>query len=333
VKRRVNYGKILLVTFITALIWVWADTAQDEQEQINNIPIQAGSTEEDLWLSFDGKTSTTINILEFRGPSSRVNSIKRQWQDKELDLKFFLLPSDVGLSEQGQSSLNLLKFIRNSGLLSDLGVTAVACEPNELKVQVSKLQERLLTVRCMSNNIEVEAKSIEPATVTMLVPADWPAERLVADVELTENEIEQAKLNPIEKTAFVTFSSDLQKDVPEEIMVQLPPAAENLRQYTITGATVGFAFSENLAGKYKPELLNSTKLSSFTIIATPPAKAAYDAQPYKITLHILDEDEQTKTEISREVVYNFPIEFVRDGQIKLNQPKEVARFTLKLNSP
>lgn len=328
-KGRIKYGKVLLVTFITILIWVWADTSKYETEEILNIPIQAKSSEENLWLSFDGKSSERIKSITIWGPQSQVTSIKKDSQKGKLELEFYLEPSDVGLSEPGQSSFRLVDFINKSEQFRHLGIEATECEPNTLTVQAVKLQERQLTVKCMSNNIEVEPKSIEPATVTMLVPSDWPPERCVAIIELSKNEIEQAKLNPIAKKAFVTFSSDQQPEPADtEIMVQMPPNIENLKPFSITGATIGYSYSSNLQGKYKVELSNETDLSSFTIIATPAAKAAYDAQPYKITLYILDEDKD-KLESNREVIYNFPIEFIIKGQIKLNQEKEVAKFKLK----
>ena len=104
--------------------------------------------------------------------------------------------------------------------------------------------------------------------------------------------------------------------------------AEDLKQFRITGAVIGYVYSQNLAGKYVPEVSNIAELKSFAISATPEAKAAYDNIIYKIELHILDSDVQNSGPIKRDVIYNFPDEFVQQGKIKLDQQPGEASFTL-----
>jgi len=333
--KRINYGKVLLVIFITVLIWVWADTAQDIQWEVENILIKADrSSWADSLLMFEGKPSIALEQLVLRGPNWRINDLKNDYHSGSLRLEFFLSPTDVGMAESGQTSINLLDFIKNSGQLRDFGVSAVDCKPKTLSVEVSRLVERQLTVRCLRENRELlKPKSIEPATIKMRVPELWGPERLVADVILTNDEIEQARAGPYEKPAFVTFSSNEQRPVPEVITIQMPPSTEDLKQYTITGATIGFVLSANLVGRYDPVLLNYPELASFTISATPAAKAAYEGQAYQILLYILDDDAQKSGENRKEVVYNFPAESVREDNIKLNQPREIARFKLEPRSP
>ncbi|MBN1795391.1 MAG: hypothetical protein JW804_01845 [Sedimentisphaerales bacterium] len=330
-KKHINYGKVLLVVFITILIWVWADKAQDELWEPQNVTIKADrSSSADLMITFDGKASVQLEKLTLQGPSWHISDLRSDYSSGKLNLEFFLSPADAGILEPGQVNMNILDYMRKSNLLKNLGITAVDCTPKTISIQVNRLVEKQLQVRCLRENGGLlQPKTVEPATVKMRVPADWGPDRLVAYVELSESEIEQARLAPYKKGAKVRFSSSDQRPVPSPIMIQMPPATEDLRQYTITGATVGFVQTDNLVGKYKPELLNYTELSSFTISATPDAKAAYEAQPYQILFYILDKDEQEKTEQRREVDYNFPVDFVRDGQIKLNQPKEVGRFILK----
>ena len=101
-----------------------------------------------------------------------------------------------------------------------------------------------------------------------------------------------------------------------------------LKEYTITGATVGFVLSSNLVGAYEPELLNYSDMAIVKIRATPEAKAAYENQAYKMLVYILDSDEKSTSDQKREAVYNFPVEFAGNGRIKLNQQPAAARFKL-----
>jgi len=95
-------------------------------------------------------------------------------------------------------------------------------------------------------------------------------------------------------------------------------------------ATLGIALSPTLQGKYKVEITNlDVVMSAIAIKATPEAKRAYEAQPFpKMTLYILDEDSKTTEKQRRQVVYNFPQEYVRRDEIMLNQQPVVAQFRL-----
>lgn len=335
-KRRINYGKVLLVTFITILIWVWADKAQDAECEIRQAVIKPDrALAPDLWITFDGQVGFKIDLVKLRGPASRIDRIKGGLRTGAGAMEFFFAPHDMGMTEPGSYTLDICRFLRQSGQLLNLGVTATYCEPNTVEVNVSRLVERTLTVRCVrQNGVALKARTIEPATVEMPVPENWGREKLFAEVSLTDSEIEQARSAPIEKVAYVQFAPGQVRAVSSPIKVTMPPATEQLKEYTVTGATVGFVMSLNLAGKYEPVLLNPSDLAQVNILATNVAEDAYRQQPYQMLLYIQDEDAQNTSEQKKTIVYNFPDEFVQNGQIRLNQPPAVARFVLKeLNLP
>jgi len=326
---RINYGKIVLVVFITILIWVWADKAQDEEYTFENVPLKADrSLSSNLWLTIDGQGSVTLAELAVRGPAARLDEIKRDLKTGSLRLEFFVGPGDVGLTEPGQPvNLNVLDFLRNSGQLHGLRVVAVDCKPRAVVVKASPLVEKELKVRCVRpNGTVLNAKRIEPETVRMRVPEDWGP--LVAVVILNDSEIEQARATDFEKSAVVRLSPDEIVPVPTKIKIVMPAPAEDLSARSITQATIGFVLSPNLVGKYRLVLENYSELASFTISATSEAARAYSEQPFQILLYILDEDAKNTSEQRKEVEYNFPDEFVSQGKIRLNQPQGVARFRL-----
>jgi hypothetical protein len=245
-------------------------------------------------------------------------------------MEFFFAPQEMGMTEPGPHTLGVCRFLRQSGQLLNLGVTAIYCEPNVVEVNVSRLVKKTLVVRCVrQNGVALNAKTIEPATVEMSVPEAWGRERLFAEVSLTDSEIEQARSATVEKIAYVQFAPGQTRAASKVINVTMPPTTEQLKRYTITGATVGFVLSLNLAGKYEPVLLNPSDLAQVNILAANSAEEAYKQQPYQMLLYIQDEDAQNTGEQKKAIVYNFPDEFVQGGQIRLNQPPAVARFKLK----
>jgi hypothetical protein len=268
--------------------------------------------------------------MKLRGPASRIDQIKGGLRTGSGAMEFFFAPHDMGMAEPGPYQLDICRFLRQSGQLLNLGVTAVYCEPNTVEVSVSRLVKKTLAVRCVrQNGVALKAKTIEPATVEMSVPEDWARERLFAEVLLTDSEIEQARSAPIEKVAYVQFAPGQTRAVSNTVKVTMPPATEQLKEYTITGATVGFVMSLNLAGKYEPVLLNPSDLAQVSILAADAAEDAYKQQPYQMLLYIQDEEAQNTGEQKKAIVYNFPDEFVQSGQIRLNQPPAIARFRLK----
>ena len=111
--------------------------------------------------------------------------------------------------------------------------------------------------------------------------------------------------------------------------VTLSPAEDVLRDENVR-ATLGFCFSPNLQGKYVVELQNESELTSaiLKIKATLAAKQAYEQEPFKIFLLILDEDLRESGIITRRVEFNFPDEYVKRGEIQVDQPAPEARFRL-----
>ena len=111
----------------------------------------------------------------------------------------------------------------------------------------------------------------------------------------------------------------------------MPLEADRLNDYTITAATLGFSLSANLQGKYKVEVTNLDELiRAITIKATLEAKSAYDEMRYQVILEIDDSDKDIESPelLRKEIVYNFPVEYIRSDEIRLNQPPTTARFKL-----
>jgi len=330
--KKVNYGKITVVIFVTVLIWVWADLALDEELSVSGATISiAGSANPGLWVSCDEKPSVAINKIVFKGPASKIADVRRKFNDGSLSREFFLDPEQQEtMTGAGQHTLNLAAFLKQNDQIKQLGLTIKSCDPNQLTVNVVELVEKPLDVKCVDENYNpVKDAVIEPAKVNMFVPRDWDGEKLAAKVLLTRREITQARVTPISKTPYIELAPNQIRQAPKPVKISTPPEENLLSDYLVT-SRLGITLSANLQGKYKVEVTNlGAVMGPVAIRATVEAKLAYEKTRYQVVLEIDDSDKTIKPEETRrELVYNFPAEYVRRDEITLNQPPVVAQFKL-----
>jgi hypothetical protein len=329
--KKANYGKLLVVVFITVLIWVWADLAVDESLSVSKVNITvAKSTTPDLWVSFGGESSASVDKLVLRGPASKIADVRRKLNDGSLVLEFFLGPEQTeAISSPGEHPLNVLTFLRQSDQIKKLGLTVESCAPETLLVNVVRLVKKPLTVRCIDQTgSPLKVAAIEPKQLDAFVPEDWSGEKLTANVQLTRREIDQARVSAVVKTPFIELAPGQARDLQASVKITMPPDEDLLADYTITTARLRFSFSPNIQGKYIVSVDNLDELMRpITIKATAEAKQAYEKMPCQVVLEIDDEDVSAES-VRRELVYNFPHDYISKDEIRLNQQPVTARFKL-----
>ncbi len=328
--RKINYGKIAVVVFLTVLIWVWADLALDERLPVSSATISvARSTNPNLLVSFDDESSVSISNIVLKGPVSRITDTRQKLNDGSLVLEFFLDAEQEGMVNPGEYPLNVLNFLRKSGQIKELGLTVESCEPDKLSVNVVKLVKKSLTVKCFDEDgIPLKAES-KPSKVDMFVPEDWVGD---ARVQLTRSEIEQARVEAVPKKPYVKVAPGQIREAAGTVDITASPEEDRLIDDTITPVTLGITFSQTLLGKYDVEIVNLPEVIGGIIIrATPEAKRAYEEMRYQVILEIYDEDAEDagSTEpLRKELIYNFPAGYVGKDEIVLNQQPVIARFKL-----
>ena len=335
-QRNFKYGKIAIVIFITALIWVWADLAQDETFTVPHATITiAKSVDPGLWVTFGEASSFTIDDMVLKGPASKIADVERELNDGSLTFAFLLDPEQQGmLAVPGKHPLDLQSFLKKNKLIKKRGLTVESCSPKSITVRVIKLVEQSLKVRCMAENrIPIKDATIDPTHVKMFVPEGWAGEKLAADVYLTPREITYARTVAIDGTPQIELAPGQIRKAHTIVKIKMPTEEEKLRGYNITSATIGYVFSPVLQEKYRVELLNPQDMAVVRIKATAAAKSKYESQPFQILLYILDGDEKKKGEQTRKVVYDLPEESVRKDEIVLNQQHVTARFELVPRAP
>lgn len=332
--------RIAVVIFLTLLIWAWAYLALEEEIiQTATLDI-APSASPDLLVSFDIDTPVSLE-LRLKGSAAKVAELKRKLRaddtvpDKER-LDFYYDTVTEKQAESGAHTLEVLSFLNSSTKMRSLGLTVEFCkvkgiESGTIGVTVEKLVEKWLTVQCLDGTGAIlEHETIDPARVKMFVRQGYNSE---AKVTLTRQQIAKAREYPIVGTPYVELAPGTQRFAPIRVKIELPPAEVSLQDKPLQ-PTIGYIFSKNLQDKYGIELLNESELTETTQFrATDAAWAVYkDKTPYQVLVEVRDGDEAAE-EVSREVVYNFPVEFVEKGQIRLNEPHRQAKFKLVPVSP
>jgi len=328
---KIKFGKVAAIVFLTILIWVWADLALDEQIPVSNVTISiAKSANPGFWVSFDDEPSVSIEKIVLKGPASRAAEVKRKLNDGSLVFEFFLDAGLEGMVGPGLHYLNIPNFLKKSDQIRQLGLTVESCRPEVLPVRVVELVKKTLAVKCVDETQNpLQTAAIEPAQIDMFVPQDWSGEKLVAKVLLSRREIDQAKLLAIEKIPYIELAPGQIREAATPVKITIPPGQDPLADYTITTATLGLSLSTNLQGNYKVVIANLDEvIRAITIRSSPEAKRAYEKMPYQVILEIRDEDAKSTEPLRRELIYNFPDEYLRKDEIRLNQQPVVARFNL-----
>lgn len=334
VAKKPKLGKIFIVVFLTILIWVWSDLAQDETLPLPSfLTIRvARSNDPTLWVYFEGpdgipRTAVTLDSVELTGPASRVTDVERMKNKGQLEAELYVAPEQEGLTEPGARPFDVLSFLKDSDEIRQLGLTVESCEPRNLTVQVRKLDEKSLAVQCLDHNGEpIPGASLNPARVTWYVPEDVT---YTARIQLSEAEQRQARGAPVQKRPYVDLAPGQRREIDTPVTVTLPREEVALAEYPVP-ANVGFIFSLNLQGQYRVELdPQQPELTGVSVRATPAALDAYRLETFKTLLYILDEDRQREDWIERRVEFNFPQQYVRSGQIEEGEsPPPIVRFRL-----
>lgn len=317
--------KAVLVIFITCLIWVWADLSLDENLDNQTITITASKANPKLWVTLEGKPEIQIKA-NLRGSVAKVRELSKKIEGGKEKLEVIFDAEQQNMSAAGEYTLpDLRKFVAESKKIQEYGLTVVAAKPDKLlQIKVVELKEKALPIKCVDEtDSEITGAHITPDVITMLVPEQGTEAKIKI---ATPAEKKQARGGTIDKKPYVEFAIGEMRYADTTVKVELPVTQEDMKQYTISG-TLGFIFSANLAGEYKVEFIKQPEIGSIPIIATEEAKAAYEEEQFEVLLEIQDDD-IGKPEVSRQLIYKFPVRYVREDKIRLKGDPVETRFRL-----
>jgi hypothetical protein len=332
--RKVN--KILLVVFITFLIWVWADLALEEKaEGIAAVIEVKEMPSQDIWVTLDSKTSLEVRMT-ISGPHARIAELKRQMRPGGEPLTFAFDARQLGFTKPGKSDVRLVQFLQGQEELKGRGLGVTAVDPQTVEVTVLTLEPKALRVKLLDNNgLEIlDHEKVEPDQITMPVPENWTGDKLVAFVQLSAASVELARQKPIDRTPYIELAPGMPKDAGRTVRIKLR-SDQPLKPKTIS-PVIGYAFSANLQGQYRVDINEedlAKAMNGLSYSATDAAESAYKAMPYQLLLMVEEKDKAATGFITRRLIYNYPLESVEKDEIKPLGPAPEVRFKLVPANP
>lgn len=325
--------KFSAVIFLTLLVWAWAYLKLEKTIAQSATLDISPSTRSDLLVTFD-KQQTLVNLrLSLEGQPSNISELNKRLRedeanpDKERLLAFYYNADIEGQAAPGLHFIDTVSFLNTSEKLKDLGITVDSCLPSKVNVYVEQLKKQWITVQCLDENkVPLTTSQIEPQSVEMYVRDGWKGK---ATVILTEAARENARKSGIEEKPFIELAPGQRRYSKDSVTIKLPVTEHPLEdRVTNPLLRLGYIFSTNLQGKYTVELLNDSKFRTLNFRASQRAFDAYQKMPYQMLIEIRDSDVNESLSIRLPVIYNFPPEFVRKGEIELTGPPEDAELKL-----
>jgi hypothetical protein len=316
--------KILAVIFLTLLIWAWAFLSQEDENTWVVTLKTAPAAASDYMITFNNGLNQVDNLrLTLKGTPDKISELNQRYRNEKLE--FYYDPKEFGHDKGGDFNLDMTEFFRNHPKIKEYALTLESCQPDKTEVHVEKLITRLLVVQCIDEKgAVIKHESVEPAQVEIPVRKEYTGS---AYVVLTEQQAERARRLPVAEKPYVEISPGKRHYAQDAVKISLP-ATEPLKEQVIQ-PMIGYIISPALLGKYKIELVNESELKTIrNIRATDKAFEAYKKQRYHILVEIRDGDEALSEIPPRPVLYNFPPELLKDGQIEAPNPPQQAQIKL-----
>jgi len=240
-------------------------------------------------------------------------------------MTFYYDPKEFGHNRSGKYIIDVAEFVRQNPKVREYALTLELCVPEKLEVTVEKLEKKLLVVQCVDETGgSVNPETVEPAQVEISVRSGYSGSAMVM---LTPQQVERAKKLPVSIKPYVEIASGKRRYADRLVQITLS-ATEKLEPMVIQPA-IGYIVNPAMIGKFKIELLNETELKTITNIRfTEKAYEAYKKQKYQFLIEIRDGDESLPEIPPRAVIYNFPQEYVKSGQIEAPNPPHQAQLKL-----
>jgi len=313
----IKIKKILAVVFLTVLIWVWSDLAQDVKGKLEQIPVEiVDSSDPNLFVSFVQSSGALtsrviIDTVNIKGPSLPINQVTLRGRTGSL----LLSPDQEGLIQPGETTIRLVNIVKQSAMIHEGGVSVESCTPDMVSISVIKLARKPLQVRCFNDNgAVIPATEITPSMIDMYVPEDWSGDKLVATVILKEADLNRASgEEPIDAKPFVIINGRT-KVAKQSVKVRLSEQVTSLPEKSIAKPKFCLVVDSIVQSDFEIVIKREVEtLGSIYFLATEEARRAYQSEPYQVELVVTDRKPGEYTGTLR---YRFPREFVEKNQIK-----------------
>lgn len=316
-------NKFLVVIFLTLLIWAWAYMSQETEKPFSGSlavspSIDPGQLVTITLLNTSPRTEIPLPTLNLKGAPSRISDLSKRYylppsNPKKERLDFYYDPQDRA---EGDYTLDLLEYLQKDGKLEDLAVTLESCSPSEATVTIEKLIEKELDVKCLDKDGQpVPGSNPNPPRVKIYVRQNYPVES--ATVVLSPQLMETARNQPVEVTPYVNLGiAGIRREAKTPVQVTLQ-SEQRLKPQTLQVTSYRFVMSPEIASRYEVELVDETFTGTTNFMATDEAMDEYKKMEYHVRIEIRDGDEQREEIPLRPVIYNFPPEHFKNGDIDI----------------
>jgi hypothetical protein len=335
-------SKFLIVIFLTLLIWAWAYFSQEKYLSRSGSLEVSPTTDPGLLVTFKLKdselpqTRIPLNPLTFKGSPTKISEFLKRYNLSQSDanrerLDFFYNPQEHGQGE-GSYSLDILELLKKDDRIHEMALTLEACNPAQVDVNVELLELKRLPVECLDENgFPIQGVIADPAFVDIYTR---PTYNGPATVTLSPQQREIARKSMVSVKPYVQLGvAGVIRESEITVKVTLQ-SEERLKPQAFQPGSIGIVMSPQLAGKYSVVIANEAQLTSTTQFnATDEAMDAYKKMKYHLLIEVLASDEQLAEIPPRPVIYNFPHDYFKNGEIVELTPPKPAIFKLVPISP
>jgi hypothetical protein len=345
-------SKFLAVIGLTLLVWTWAFLSLEEEQAFSGTLEVSPATDRSFLVTFwvDGKDwGQKIPLeLKFKGTPGKITELARRSESVSLDnipkeqLSYQYNPRDYSHTETRVYPFNLLDFLQKSSKTKGLALTLESCAidqetTDQIEVHIEVLEKKLLSIECLrETGLSIKEAIAKPAQVEMYVKKSYNGP---AYITLSTQQIELAQQQrPVRARPYVEMGTAEPRRAQQEAAVSIPKEAFALQPRVLQPfqkpRSIGYVFSDNLQGKYTAQMdsESESKLRTINLRATDAAFEAYEKRRYPILIEIRDEDVSDLTiDIPpKEIIYNFPPEYVAKQEIELGDPQPPKTAIIEL---
>ncbi len=162
-----HLGTIVIVTFITIVVWVFAEAASVRTRELPTASISFSGDESTFVRVLDNQNWHEVADIVIEGSTAEIDEAERVLRNVKL------IPGQAGVpSEPGEHTIDLRTALRSSAGLPGKGVTIARVSPATVRIEVDKLVPLTANIRVELTDAELDgAAEVKPSTARIFLPA------------------------------------------------------------------------------------------------------------------------------------------------------------------
>ncbi len=325
-----QFQTYMIVTLITALIWLFAegqDVQRYDREQLTvQLAVPAG------WVV--APSQITLRGVQFQGATAKISELK-QTLSAGLSIR---LDADGTLLQPGQMEIDVVERLRASVALAT-GVNVLDAQPEQVNVLVDRMETREANVIFQAGDIQlIDAPEMEPPRVSISAPqlalnrAGPDGQGITVRAEPVtplrdlEPEVEQTvRARVVPPDALV--GEPLVKINPQEVRVTLA-MAKRQESITLANVPVWVVAPPSELSRYSVQLEDESRFIRDVTVTGPILDIQKIANEQTRVVAMLTLNAEALDSFAGKETVVAPVSFNLPPQFKVEAPSNTARFTV-----